>query len=100
MDGLIHNGAPYSDYCNAKAYTQPTDYVKVQGVWNGCNTEWWDYPNCNYWLRTPGMDVNWASYIHSTGTLMNGMSTLVTGHLVVRPCMWIDLTTAEVEKVN
>ena len=100
VDGLIHNGVPYSDYCNAKAYTQPTDYVKVQGVWNGSEPEWWDYLNCNYWLRTPGMDVNWASYIHANGSLMNGMSTMVTGHLIVRPCMWIDLATAEVEKVN
>ncbi|MBR6538177.1 MAG: hypothetical protein IKT67_13350 [Lachnospiraceae bacterium] len=87
-------------YRNENSLSPATDYVKVQGVWNGAYPNDWEYPNCNYWLRTPGMDVNWASYIASSGTLMDGMSTLVTGYLIVRPCMWIDLATAEVEKVD
>ena len=84
-------------YRNERSYTQPTDYTKSIGVWNGVYPAKWDYPNCTYWLRTPGMGTNWAAYINSTGTLMMGMSSYVTGWLSIRPCMWIDLSTAEIQ---
>ena len=86
-------------YRNEKAYTSPTDYaVSIGLINNGSYPGEWCYENCNWWLRTQGGGVNWGSYIHCTGGLMI-RGGYVDSFWAVRPCLWIDVSTAEVEKV-
>ena len=100
VDGLVVGAEVLWDNCNEKGYTQPTDYSKAKGVWNADRPSDWEYPNCVYWLRTPCFDVNTAAYIESSGVLMDELSNYVTGRINIRPCMWVDLTTADAEKVE
>jgi len=100
IDGLVVGGEPWWDYCNEDGYTQPTDYSMAQGIWNGATTSDWNYPNCNYWLRSPAMDTNTVAYVESNGGCMDELSNYVTGRINIRPCMWVDLATADVKKVE
>ena len=100
IDGLVIGAQERWDYCNEDSYTQPTDYSMAQGIWNAARPSDWRYPNCNYWLRTPAMGENTVAYVESSGSLMDELCNYVTGNINIRPCMWIDLATADMEKVE
>lgn len=85
-------------YRNDKAHTTPTAYAREQGVEAWKHNRWYD-GNCEWWLRTPGKGTNWAGIISFDGGYNTG-GYYVTGGLAVRPVVWIDVTTADVEKVN
>jgi len=84
---------------NEMAATTPTNYAIAQGIKVEPESKYWYDINCDWWLRTPGQGTNWTSYIHAAGVYMNG-GCYVTSGLAVRPVIWIDVTTADVEKVN
>lgn len=83
---------------NEKAHTKPTAYAVAQGVMAWKHNMWYD-GNCEWWLRTLGKGTNWAAMIGSDGGYNTG-GRYVTGGLAVRPVVWINIATADVEKVN
>lgn len=99
VDGLVMYGLVLWDYCNENISAQPTEFVKVQGDWTNERVDNWCYPNCNYFLRSPGWGPNWISGVYSNGSVSSDFS-YVDGIVSVRPCMWIDLETADVEKLE
>lgn len=84
---------------NEKALTTPTVYAIAQGIKVDPDSKFWYEVNCSWWLRTPGQGTNWSSYIHAAGVFMNG-GCYVTSGLAVRPVVWIDVGTADVEKAD
>lgn len=85
---------------NLKAVTTPTKYTMAQGLVMQEPNQWYG-DNCDWWLRTPGMCGDFASYIANDGILMDTGAYVDTGKCVtVRPVVWIDVATADVEKVN
>ena len=46
---------------------------------------------CRWWLRTPGMDSNYASYIDFDGSINYDGQKVDSPYIGLRPAMWIDL---------
>ncbi|MGN1084185.1 MAG: DUF6273 domain-containing protein, partial [Lachnospiraceae bacterium] len=85
---------------NLKAVTTPTKYTMAQGLVMKEPNQWYG-DNCNWWLRTPGQSTYRAVYIADDGILMdNGGYADTSKYNAVRPVVWIDVATADVEKVN
>lgn len=87
---------------NLKAATTPTEYAKTRNIGyigDEPYAQKWYQKNADWWLRTPGMGTNWASYVHSSGVYMLDGS-YVTGTIGVRPVLWLDIESADIEKGN
>ncbi len=79
----------------------PTAYAKEQGayidIWSA---HYWYYNLYSpYWLRTIAEIPNGAAHIDNDG-FMSLAGSYADAELSVRPCLWIDVETADVEKTN
>ena len=75
----------------------PTAYAQEQGLDVSPNASYWPKHFTTWSLRTTG---GWGShnvYLLRSGFMMQD-GAYVTGYGGIRPCMWVDLTIAEVEK--
>ncbi|MGN1083569.1 MAG: DUF6273 domain-containing protein [Lachnospiraceae bacterium] len=80
----------------------PTEYAKTRNIGykgdKAYSRNWYD-KYANWWLRSPGMGTNWGAYVADAGILMEDGS-YVTGTCAVRPVLWLDVESADVEKVK
>ena len=75
---------------NIKARVAPTKYAADKGVWpnfgyrteDGSCTGWW-------WLRSPGLNQNYAACVFNDGSLDSDVVNLKSA--CVRPALWINL---------
>lgn len=90
----------WQDECPDKTehIAAPTAYASAMGIGDPDGSRWYDKYG-DWWLRTPGQGTDWASYICGMGIFMN-TGCYAYGNLGIRPVVWIDVTTADVEKVN
>ncbi len=63
-----------------------TKYTISQGAWELKHSEWWA-KNCWYWLRSPGMYGNYASYVFRNGYVSYDYDGIDYLKGVVRPAM-------------
>lgn len=79
----------------------PTAYAKEQGaymdIWH--TTRWYYNLYSPYWLRTIAEIPTGAANIAEDG-FMSLAGSYADAKLSVRPCLWIDVETADVEKTN
>ena len=66
---------------------KPTDYAVANGV-----TEY-KYDNCQWWLRTPGINKNDAAYVYYDGDVDEPGDSVSRACYAVRPALWIDLNS-------
>ncbi|MDD6036492.1 MAG: DUF6273 domain-containing protein [Lachnospiraceae bacterium] len=60
----------------------------------------WHDPYSHWWLRTTGGFEDGPVYMYSNGFLMADGTYGDRAYIGVRPCLWIDVETADVEKVK
>ena len=63
---------------------QPTDYAIAKGAFR-----WWEDFSGNWWLRSPGVNSNVATYVHCG--LIGDDGVNCNSRYGVRPALWIDL---------
>lgn len=87
---------------NLKAATTPTEYSKTRNIGyigDEPYAQKWYQKNANWWLRSPGMGPNWGAYVAGAGILMED-GAYVTYNTGVRPALWLDIVSADVEKIK
>ena len=71
--------------------TQPTEYAKAMGA-DAYPREGEYYGNSEWWLRTPGFDDDFATFIQFNGMFNeNGISVNVGNMFSVRPALWVSI---------
>lgn len=65
---------------------EPTDYAVANGSWesDSGNFCWW-------WLRSPGVTQDSATYVYSGGDVIESGNAVDIGTSAVRPAMWISI---------
>ena len=65
---------------------EPTDYAVANGSWesDSGNFCWW-------WLRSPGITQDSATYVYSGGDVIEPGNAVDIGTSAVRPAMWISI---------
>ena len=65
---------------------EPTDYAVANGAWesDSGNFCWW-------WLRSPGVTQDSATYVYSGGDVIESGNAVDIGTSAVRPALWISL---------
>ena len=61
-----------------------TAHAKDQGAWMGSNE------GCDWWLRSPGRDSDYAAYVHTFGNALADGWDVDSGSNAVRPALWIN----------
>ncbi len=87
---------------NEKALVYPTEFAKTRRINYKGDKPYardWFYKYANWWLRSPGMGTNWGAYMASAGGVMED-GAYVTWGSAVRPVLWLDVRSADVEKVK
>lgn len=66
---------------------EPTDYAVANGSWesDSGNFCWW-------WLRSPGVTQDSATYVYSGGDVIESGNAVDIGTSAVRPAMWISIS--------
>ncbi len=67
---------------------QPTEYAKEQGASVSSSNG-----NCWWWLRSPGINLNYAADVRGDGGVYGGGSIVIGSDGAVRPALWIDLNS-------
>ena len=70
---------------------QGTAYCYAQGAYKAGNNCWW-------WLRSPGNDSNYATYVDDGGSVNHNGDSVSHGKDAVRPALWIDLESETKKK--
>lgn len=77
----------------------PTEYAVRNGVYKGGAGTLWSEEYCSWSLRTTGGPICYTVYMCADGFLQQDGGNL-HGIGGVRPALWLDITSADVEKVK
>ena len=78
----------------------PTAYALLQGVYTrGDKSTYWYKEYSDWWLRTTA-SARYAVYLAASSRMVSSGKPVEQVQVGVRPVVWIDVTMAEVEKVN
>lgn len=74
---------------HSTAECKPTNYATANGVKVNSDAEYKN--NCNWWLRSPGMNENHASRVYTSGHIDTGGGRVNYDEYGVRPVLWLDI---------
>ena len=77
----------------------PAEYAKSLRIKMGVSGNEWSMSYCSWMLRTTGGFTSRNANVYADGYI-NQDGGFADGYGGIRPCLWIDITTADVEKVN
>ena len=75
---------------NKARATKPTAYAVAMGAWTSSSTEWYG-GNCEWWLRSPGVDQGYAAGVGYYGNVFEYGFRVYYVTYAVRPALWIGL---------
>ena len=82
----------------------PTEFAFARGgytkFFSNPDTGYWYGVYIDWWLRTTGGFEDGPAYIGNTGFLRADGTYGDRAYIGIRPCLWIDVETADVEKVK
>lgn len=82
---------------------KPTAYAKQMGVMMGVRQQtWtpWEEEYCHWSLRTFGANDGWAQSVYAIGLLSEEGHYINSTLYGIRPALWLDIASADVEKIN
>ena len=69
----------------------PTDYAIAQGAWTGDEYKVGGKSTCWWWLRSPGLDSDFAAIVHINGSVFPEGDYVDDNRNAVRPALWVSL---------